>query len=121
MTSYYDMYLKDNDDDACDTEFRRELLEFFNLEQYDETKLSIKSDKLYYELLKNSGFVKIFEATLKESNFKMFCPETEISSFCLTILLSFDYFHLFKICYEDYKNGDVSVSGQLLIDKLLGK
>lgn len=119
MTSYYDIYLNDKDGDACDTQFRYEILEFFDLTSYDETKLAIKSDKLYYELLKNNVFVKIFETALHEPNFKMFCPETEISAFCLTILLSFEYFHLFKICYNDYKKGENAASGQILIDKLL--
>ena len=120
MNSYYDMYLKDNNDDMCDTQFRREILEFFHLETYDETKLSIKTDKLYALLEKNEDFHKIFEYVLQESNFIAFCSETEISSFCIVVLLSFDYFYLFKQCYIEFKETGNVKSKNLLIDKLSG-
>ena len=121
MVSYYDMYLKDNQYDACDTQYRKEILEFFGLEKYDETKLSIKTDKLYAELSKNEEFIKIFEAVLHESNYKTFCPDVEISSFCVVVLLSFDYFYLFKQCYKEFKETNTVDSAQLLIDKLIEK
>tara|TARA_Y100000741_G_C18227183_1_gene548290 strand:- start:935 stop:1300 length:366 start_codon:yes stop_codon:yes gene_type:complete len=121
MVSYYELYLLNKDDDACDTQFRRELLEFFDLEKYDETKLSIKTDKLYAELIKNVEFNRIFNAVLQEANYKTFCPEAEISSFCIVILLSFDYFYLFKQCYKELKETNGVDSAEILIDKLIEK
>lgn len=119
MVSYYEMYLKDNQYDACDTQYRKEILEFFELKKYDETKISIKTDKLYAELSKNLVFTRIFETVLYESNYKTFCPDAKVSSFCLVVLLSFDYFYLFKQCYKEFKEKKNIDSSQLLIEKLL--
>tara|TARA_Y100000766_G_C18878089_1_gene591888 strand:+ start:280 stop:654 length:375 start_codon:yes stop_codon:yes gene_type:complete len=119
MVSYYEMYLKDNQYDACDTQYRKEILEFFELKKYDETKISIKTDKLYAELSKNLEFTRIFETVLYESNYKTFCPDAKVSSFCLVVLLSFDYFYLFKQCYKEFKEKENIDSSQLLIEKLL--
>ena len=119
MVSYYEMYLKDNQYDACDTQYRKEILEFFELKKYDETKISIKTDKLFAELSKNLEFTRIFETVLYESNYKTFCPDAKVSSFCLVVLLSFDYFYLFKQCYKEFKEKENIDSSQLLIEKLL--
>lgn len=119
MVSYYEMYLKDNQYDACDTQYRKEILEFFELKKYDETKISIKTDKLFAELSKNLEFTRIFETVLYESNYKTFCPDAKVSSFCLVVLLSFDYFYLFKQCYKEFKEKQNIDSSQLLIEKLL--
>ena len=118
MTSYYDMYLKDSNDDNADTQYRREILLFFNLGHYDDTKISMRTDKIFTTLRKNSHFEAIFKAVLNEKTFMTFNPEaTEITPFCLTVLLSFEYFHLFKGCFDQYSNRE-PISSEHLIAKL---
>ena len=58
--TYITMFRENPDSDESDTQYRRELLKFFKLDKYDDTRIGIRTDKLYHELVKNDQFVVLF-------------------------------------------------------------
>ena len=104
---YNIMFRKNPDCDDCDTQYRRELLNFFRLGQYDDTKISIRTDKLYHELVKYDQFVILFTLILNEPMLTYISGGTEISAACLSMLCSFNYFHLLFKSIKEIKQSDV--------------
>ena len=52
--TYQTMFRENLKVTIVDTQYRRELLKFFKLETYDDTRIGIRTDKLYYELMKTN-------------------------------------------------------------------
>ena len=92
--TYITMFRENPDSDESDTQYRRELLKFFKLDKYDDTRIGIRTDKLYHELVKNEQFVILFTLISNEPMLAFISDSTEISSACLSMLCSFNYFHL---------------------------
>lgn len=92
--TYITMFRENPDSDESDTQYRRELLKFFKLDKYDDTRIGIRTDKLYHELVKNEQFVILFTLISNEPMLAFISDSPEISSACLSMLCSFNYFHL---------------------------
>lgn len=93
--------------------YRQELLNTFDLEDFDEIILE-SSVRLVYTLVKNeqkfSNFIEIlinaFPLTKEEE--------------CFMVLFSFDYFFITLECLKDFfKNGDISTFNQELLSKTI--
>ena len=107
--TYITMFRENPNSDESDTQYRRELLNFFKLDKYDDTKIGIRTDKLYHELLNNEQFVVLFTLVSKEPMLAFISDSTEISSACLSMLCSFNYFHLlFKALCEFNQSQNIS-------------
>ena len=104
-----------------ETEYRRELLKFFKLEQYNDTIISMRTDRLFFELKHHDQFKELFEIILQHPMVALLSQNSEINSACLVLLLSYDYFYIFFNCLKDYKqNNSISLGNFSLIkDELL--
>lgn len=105
--TYITMFREHPDSDDSDTQYRRELLKFFRLEQYDDTRIGIRTDKLYHELVKNDQFVVLFTLILNEPMLAFISSGTEICSACLSMLCSFNYFHLLLKSIKEFNESHV--------------
>lgn len=100
------MFRKNQDCDDSDTQYRRELLKFFKLNQYDDTKIGIRTDRLYHELVKNEQFNVLFTLILNEPMLAFIISDSEICSACLSMLCSFNYFHLLFKSIKELKESN---------------
>jgi hypothetical protein len=105
--------------------YRQELLDFFNLEEFDESFLENKIRELYILLVledkgkeedkdtdKDNGKVFEFFIEILQMNFSFFSKEQ-----CFSLLFSFDFFWLTQLCLKDYfETGIISepISSKLL-------
>lgn len=105
--TYITMFRENPDNDESDTQYRRELLKFFKLEKYDDTRVGIRTDKLYHELVKDNQFMVLFTLVLNEPMLAFISNGTEISSACLSMLCSFNYFHLLFKTIKEFKEEHV--------------
>lgn len=101
--------------------YRQELLDFFNLEEFDESFLENKIRELYILLVleekdKDEDNVKVFELFLEilQMNFSFFSKEQ-----CFSLLFSFDFFWLTQLCLKDYF--ETGIISQPICTKLLEK
>ena len=101
--------------------YRQELLDFFNLEEFDESFLENKIRELYILLVleekdKNDDKGKVFELFLEilQMNFSFFSKEQ-----CFSLLFSFDFFWLTQLCLKDYF--ETGIISQPICTKLLEK
>jgi hypothetical protein len=76
--------------------YRQELLDFFNLEEFDESFLEDKIKELYILLVLKGKVFELFLETL-QTNFSFFSKEQ-----CFSLLFSFDFFWLTQLCLKDY-------------------
>jgi hypothetical protein len=107
--------------DENDTKYRSDLLAFFKLDAYNDTIISMRTDRLFHELKKQPQFEQIFETCLTIPIVSMLSTsETEISSACLVLLFSHDYFYLLFNCLQDYKaDGNISSGNFNLIQETI--
>ena len=101
--------------------YRQELLDFFNLEEFDESFLENKIRELYILLVleekdKDEDKEKVFELFLEilQMNFSFFSKEQ-----CFSLLFSFDFFWLTQLCLKDYF--ETGIISQPICTKLLEK
>lgn len=101
--------------------YRQELLDFFNLEEFDESFLENKIRELYILLVleekdKDEDNGKVFELFLEilQMNFSFFSKEQ-----CFSLLFSFDFFWLTQLCLKDYF--ETGIISQPICTKLLEK
>ena len=107
--TYISLFRENSNDDNSDTQYRRELLRFFKLETYDDTRIGIRTDKLYHEIKENEQFKELFTLILSEPLLAFISSGNDISSACLSMLCSFNYFHLlFKSLKELKSNGQIN-------------
>lgn len=95
----------DLDCSMSDTQYRKEFLDFFKCTEFNETVMSIRTDKLYFQLRDNEQFKELFNLVL--SNTIIGTINTEICSMCLTYLFSYDNLYLFIPCLQDFKKDTV--------------
>ena len=105
--TYITMFRENPDNDESDTQYRRELLKFFKLEKYDDTRVGIRTDKLYHEIVKENQFIVLFTLVLNEPMLAFISNGAEISSACLSMLCSFNYFHLLFKAIKEFKEEHV--------------
>lgn len=114
-------HIGDMNSDENDTKYRSELLAFFKLDAYNDTTISMRTDRLYHELKSHSQFKELFELCLTNPMVSMLSTNsTEINSACLVLLFSFDYFYLLFNCLRDYKeDGNISMGNFNLIQETI--
>ena len=104
--------------------YRIQLLQIFNLEDYDDTLVNVITKELYEKLLKNAenknnDFKELLNKA-KENNELAFmlaivCPEGEKDDdyelLLFRLLFKFEYFDLFHKCISEYlrNNGVISL------------
>lgn len=95
--------------------YRQELLNFFDLEEFDESLLESKIGELYKQVVLEKE--KVFELFLDilHKDFSFFTKEQ-----CFSLLFSFDFFWMTQLCLKDYfENGKISETpAWMLIEKL---
>ena len=96
--------IKDND-----TLFRKEMLDLFQLKQYDDS-INEEIDELYLKYCKNNQLVEIIELMKQQKKFTKFQllgNTTNITYFML--LFSFDYLYLTHKCLQNLdKNNKIN-------------
>ena len=104
--------------DLGDTTYRKQLLYFFNLKEYDDNEIIKKTNELYEMLKNNNNFVEIFKLINANNLYATLFKEDEGA---LIILLSFDYFYNFYLCFKDYINKNDSKENVELLKNLILK
>ena len=99
----YKNYIDASNEDLTDTIYRRELLSFFKCSQYNDTVISIRTDKLFHKLKNVNKFSELLSLTLNNQMVALMSNSNEINSACLTLFFSYDYFDVFLKCLQDYK------------------
>lgn len=89
--------------DHSDEQYRKDLLIFFKCTEYNDTVISIRTDKLFHKLKDIPDFAQLFTLCLN-NNIVQIVSNGKIESVCLTLLFSFDYFYLFVDALKEYKN-----------------
>ena len=105
--TYQTMFRENPESDDSDTQYRRELLKFFKLETYDDTRIGIRTDKLYYELIKEDQFLVLFNLIMNEPMLSFVVDDGNICSACLSMLCSFNYFHLLFKSIREFKQHNI--------------
>lgn len=99
--------------DICDDMYRKELLNAFHLEKYDNSVISNEIQNNILPLIEES-FGEIFTMLNKHSTF----PFPLDNQLCVTLLLSWEYFHLFHLCIGEIKENNVKNSITNLINEI---
>lgn len=99
----YKQQLDLSNEDLSDTIYRKELLAFFKCIEYNDTVISIRTDKLFHKLKDQPKFHELLTLTLNNQMVALMCNNNEINSACLTLFFSYDYFDVFLKCLQDYK------------------
>jgi hypothetical protein len=108
--------------------YRQELLNFFDLEEFDECFLESKIRELYIVMVleeekgekeeqkEENKKEKVFELFLDilQKNFSFFSQEQ-----CFSLLFSFDFFWITQLCLKDYF--ETGIISQPICTKLLEK
>ena len=103
--------------------YRQELLNFFDLEEFDECFLESKIRELYIVMVldeqqekEEKGEGKVFELFLDilQKNFSFFSQEQ-----CFSLLFSFDFFWITQLCLKDYF--ETGIISEPICKKLLEK
>lgn len=102
----YKQYIDSSNEDLSDTMYRRDLLSFFKCSTYNDTVISIRTDKLFHKLKENEKFAELFKLTLNNQMVALMSNKEEINSACLTLFFSYDYFDVFLKCLQDYKRSN---------------
>ena len=104
--------------DLGDTTYRKQLLEFFDLKEYDDDIVMEKISELQEMLKDNDDFIEIFK--LVNAN-NLYATIFKVDEGALMILLSFDYFYNFYLCFKDYINKNNSKENFELLKNLVLK
>ena len=104
--------LIDDDETLSNICYQQQLLQAFNLDQYDDKKIKESMGKIYYEICNFNEFITIFnkiqddlkKITSLSENFQCdnFLIHNELQ--IVYLLFSYDYFHIFHRQYCLYKN-----------------
>jgi len=110
----YSLKLTYHDMDSDDI-YRKELLQVFNLKEYSDNAIS---EKIKYIIpIIASRFGEIFEELQKMNKF----PFPLDDHLCITLLLSWEYFHLFHKCIGEIKENKITDSITNLLNELKNK
>ena len=102
--------------DPGDELYRKELLNVFHLEKYDNSVISTEIQNNILPLIEEH-FKEIFAMLNKHSTF----PFPLDNHLCVTILLSWEYFYLFHLCIGEIKENNVKNSITNLINEIQNK
>jgi len=105
----YDINLTYHEKDN-DTIYRKEILNFFNLKQFDESIIVKHIEQTYHKFKNNTqiqNIIKNIKNNDKFKQFQLFGNTNDITYFLL--LFSFDYFFLIHKCLQDL-NKDNKIS-----------
>lgn len=95
-------YLKDDEDkDLAPMLYRIQLLNAFNMEEFDEKKLVQAQEELYKKVEQNENFIKIFKIIREKYTH---ITNDNLSAFIL--LFSYDYFADFHRYLIDFFNNN---------------
>ena len=90
-------YMKIKDEQLSDDKYREEILRVFNLEVFDEAMMGEKIDQLAGVI---KGDAKFANMCSKSANRYL----SEDFGIGLTLLFSFDSFHLIHACLQDFND-----------------
>ena len=91
--------------DESDEQYKKDLLIFFKCNEYNDTVIYIRTDKLFHKLKEIPDFMQIFTLCLN-NNIVQIVSNGKIESVCLTLLFSFDYFYVFVDALKEYKRNN---------------
>jgi len=83
-----------NDYDLSFPLYQSQLLQAFNLSEFNENKITNKSNEIEKELYNNNEFIEIKKNLLKKFNNSLFNEEN-----IMMLFFSYDYFDKFHKCY----------------------
>lgn len=119
FTPVYHMIDASNSD-LGDEQYRSDLLKFFKCSEYNDTVISIRTDKLFYQLKEIPDFMQIFTLCLNNPIVST-VGDGNVESICLTLLFSFDFLHIFIAALKEYKtNNCLSTETHNKFRELLG-
>ena len=96
-----------------DEQYRSDLLKFFKCSEYNDTVISIRTDKLFHQLKEIPDFVQIFTLCLNNPIVST-VSKGKLDSVCLTLLFSFDFLSLFISTLKEY-NKNKSISNETYV------
>ena len=99
--------LSDNDDI-----YRKELLQFFNLPEFDYDIINKYIKNIICEVAPH------FEPIYKKMNEKNQMPFTLDKQTCITLLFDWEHFYLFYLCLKEIKENAITNSITNLLNKL---
>ena len=88
--------------DESTEQYQKDLLVFFKCTEYNDTVISMRTDKLFHKLKDIPDFMNIFTMCLN-NNIVQIVSNGNVESVCLTLLFSFDYFYVFVDALKEYK------------------
>lgn len=95
--------------------YRKQLLEAFNLKEYDDDVISKKMKELYNKI-KDYSQIKQIITLLKQFKYaKIFIVNEEEENLYLIFMFSFEYFDLFHNCLKELNENNV------ISDKIFNK
>ena len=98
-----------------DNLYRKQLLEAFNLKEYDDDVISKKMKELYNKI-KDYSQIKQIITLLKQFKYaKIFIVNEEEENLYLIFMFSFEYFDLFHNCLKELNENNV------ISDKIFNK
>ncbi len=98
-----------DDDDV----YRNELLQVFNITSYNGSSINNTINKELIPLIKHH-FKLVYQIMNKYNQFPFPLEE----SVCITLLLAWEYFHLFHLCIGEIKDNKITNSITNLISEL---
>ena len=100
FTPVYHMIDASNSD-LGDEQYRRDFLKFFKCSEYNDTVISIRTDKLFHQLKEIPDFMQIFTLCLNNP-IVLTVGGGNVESVCLTLLCSFDFLSSFIGALKEY-------------------
>jgi hypothetical protein len=96
--------------------YRQEILNFFNLEEFDDTFLEIKIKKLYKQIIIKEKVFEFFLDLIQRENYFSFLSKEQ----CFLLLFSYDFFWITQLCLKDYlETGNISEARKtVLLEKI---
>jgi len=91
--------------EESDEQYRKDLLIFFKCTEYNDTVISIRTDRLFFKLKEIPDFMQIFTMCLN-NNIVSLVSNGKIDSVCLTLLFSFDFFYRFIAALKEYEDNN---------------
>ena len=101
--------------------YRIQLLQAFNMTDYDEKKLETNINTLYTEVKENQFVCELLDVLLECSKYKMFSDVVNNDKLAIfKILFSYDFFDLTHRCLCDLfnKKNIIDINKELLINEV---
>ena len=99
-TNYNVIYPTIEDAEKSDTQYRKDYLSVFGLNEYNYEKINKGITTLHSKIKDNTSFKNIFEAASKHKHLMWLLQGGNAS--ILWILFNYDHFYLLHNCLKDY-------------------